>query len=148
MPLHGEYDPPANEWLRGEIDRILTTGTTDGTTMGGYAVVLVTTVGAKSGKLRKIPLMRVEHEGEYAIVASKGGAPDHPEWYHNVKANPHVELQDGALTLDYRAREVDGAERDTWWQRAVSAYPDYADYQANTDRQIPVFVLTPMDDQG
>ncbi|MGJ3509191.1 nitroreductase family deazaflavin-dependent oxidoreductase [Enemella sp. A6] len=144
MPLQGEYEPPARDWVRQEVDRILSTGTTDGTTMSGYAVVLVTTVGAQSGKLRKVPLIRVEHEDEYALIASKGGAPDHPQWYYNVKANPHVELQDGALTMDYLAREATGEERDLWWHRATQVYRDYTDYQAKTDRQIPVFVLTPM----
>jgi deazaflavin-dependent oxidoreductase (nitroreductase family) len=98
----------------------------------------------KSGKLRKVPLMRVEHDGNYAIVASLGGAPKHPVWYHNVKAESHVELQDGTETNDYRAREVTGEEKAVWWERAVAAYPDYADYQLKTDRQIPVFVLEPV----
>jgi F420H(2)-dependent quinone reductase len=105
---------------------------------------LLITVGAKSGKLRKTPLMRFEHNGEYAIVASLGGAPKNPVWYHNVVKNPRVELQDGAVTRDYDAREVFGDEKTTWWERAVAAYPDYADYQKKTERQIPVFVLTPI----
>src|SRR4029079_9630536 len=100
--------------------------------------------GARSGQLHRIPLMRVEHAGRYAIVASKGGAPEHPLWYHNLKANPHVELQDGSVTRDYLAREASGAERAAWWERAVAAYPDYAEYQTRTDRVIPVFVLVPM----
>ena len=95
--------------------------------------------------MRKTPLMRVEHDGEYAVVASLGGAPRHPVWYYNLTANPHVELQDGPVRKDYEAREVRGAERDTWWERAVAAYPDYADYQTKTSRTIPVFVLTPVD---
>jgi deazaflavin-dependent oxidoreductase (nitroreductase family) len=106
-------------------------------------VVVLTTVGNKTGKLRKTALMRVEHDGEYAIVASLGGAPKHPVWYHNVVAEPHVELQDGTVTKDYTAREVFGEEKALWWTRAVAAYPPYADYQLKTDRQIPVFVLTP-----
>lgn len=141
MPLDGEYEPPANEWLRNEVDRILTTGTTDGTTMEGLPVVLLTMVGKRSGKLRKVPLMRVEHDGEYVLVASMGGAPTNPEWYYNVQAHPQVELQDGTITKDFVAREVTGDGKAIWWQRAVEAYPPYADYQAKTDRDIPVFVL-------
>jgi F420H(2)-dependent quinone reductase len=101
-------------------------------------------VGAKTGKLRKTPLMRVEHNGEYAIVASLGGAPKHPVWYYNVVQNPRVELQDGTVTRDYDAREVVGDGKAVWWERAVAAFPPYADYQTKTDRQIPVFVLTPV----
>lgn len=119
----------------------MASGGTEGTEMQGMPVVLLTTVGAKTGKLRKTPLMRVEHEGQYAIVASLGGAPKNPVWYYNVVANPDVELQDGTQTFDLRAREVFGEEKALWWDRAVAAYPDYADYQAKTDRQIPVFVL-------
>ncbi len=121
----------------------MSSGGTKGTELRGMPVVLLTTVGAKTGKLRKIPLMRVEHNGEYAIVASLGGAPKHPVWYYNVKANPLVELQDGTISADYHAREVFDDERRLWWDRAVAAFPDYADYQTKTDRQIPVFVLTP-----
>jgi deazaflavin-dependent oxidoreductase (nitroreductase family) len=120
-------------------------GGTEGTLMQGKPVILLTTVGAMSGKLRKTPLMRVSHNGEYAIVASLGGAPKHPVWYHNVKANPRVELQDGAETHDYEAREVFGDEKAVWWERAVQAWPDYANYQKKTERQIPVFVLTRVD---
>lgn len=122
----------------------MASGGTEGTDMKGMPVVLLTTVGAKTGKLRKTPLMRVEHEGRYAIVASLGGAPKNPVWYYNVVKNPRVELQDGTVTGDYDAREVFGEEKSQWWQRAVAAYPDYADYQEKTDRQIPVFVLTPV----
>lgn len=111
--------------------------------MKGKPIIVLTTVGAKTGKLRKTPLMRVEHDGEYAVVASLGGAPKNPVWYHNIKANPRVELQDGAVTRDYDAREVFDDEKATWWERAVEAWPDYAEYQKKTDRQIPVFVLTP-----
>ncbi|SDE25806.1 deazaflavin-dependent oxidoreductase, nitroreductase family [Rhodococcus tukisamuensis] len=111
--------------------------------MQGKPVVILTTKGAKSGKLRKSPLMRVEHDGEYAVVASLGGAPTHPVWYHNVVADPHVELQDGPVKKDMTAREVTGDEKAVWWERAVAAWPDYAEYQKKTDRQIPVFVLTP-----
>ena len=119
-------------------------GGTEGTELQGKPVILLTTIGAKTGKIRKTPLMRVEHDGEYAVVASLGGAPKHPVWYHNVKAHPQVELQDGPVTMDYEAREVFGDEKATWWERAVEAWPDYADYQTKTDRQIPVFVLTPV----
>jgi deazaflavin-dependent oxidoreductase (nitroreductase family) len=112
--------------------------------MKGMPIILLTTVGAKSGKLRKTPLMRVEHDGEYAIVASLGGAPTNPVWYYNVAKNPRVELQDGRVTHDYDAREVFGDEKAAWWERAVAAFPDYAEYQEKTDRQIPVFVLTPV----
>ncbi len=110
--------------------------------MQGKPVVLLTTRGAKTGKLRKTPLMRVEHDGEYAIVASLGGAPKNPVWYYNIKADPHVELRDGTETKDYLAREVIGDEKAIWWERAVAVWPDYANYQTKTDRQIPVFVLT------
>jgi deazaflavin-dependent oxidoreductase (nitroreductase family) len=106
-------------------------------------VIILTSLGAKSGKLRKTPLMRVEHDGEYAVVASLGGAPKHPVWYYNLAAHPHVELQDGSVKQDYTAREVEGAEREAWWERAVAAWPDYANYQKKTTRIIPVFVLTP-----
>jgi deazaflavin-dependent oxidoreductase (nitroreductase family) len=106
-------------------------------------VIILTTKGARSGKIRKSPLMRVEHDGKYAVVASKGGAPENPVWYYNVVADPHVELQDGPVRRDMTARQVTGAEKEKWWERAVAAYPDYADYQKKTDRQIPVFVVEP-----
>jgi deazaflavin-dependent oxidoreductase (nitroreductase family) len=146
MPLIGEYAPSPSDWSRKQAETYESSQGTQATTLRGMPVVVLTTVGAKSGKLRKTPLMRVEHEGRYAVVASLGGAPKHPLWYHNVVANPHVELQDGAVRRDYVAREVHGAERDEWWERAVAAYPDYADYAARTDRVIPVFVLEPADD--
>ncbi len=122
----------------------MASGGTKGTELKGRPVILLTTVGAKTGKIRKTPLMRVEHNGEYAVVASLGGAPKHPVWYYNIKANPQVELQDGEVTKDYTSREVSGDEKATWWERAVAAWPDYAEYQKKTDRQIPVFVLTPV----
>lgn len=143
MPLHGEYEPSASERARNQVDEYEASGGTEGTTMRGMPVVILTTIGAKSGKVRKTPLMRVEHDGAYAVVASLGGAPKHPVWYHNVVANPNVELQDGPSKSDMVAKEVTGDEKATWWDRAVAAYPDYADYQKKTDRQIPVFVLTP-----
>ena len=143
MPLQGEYETSPTGWVREQTEKIFETGTTASVDIRGRAVVLLTTRGAKTGKLRKVPLMRVEHDGRYAIVASLGGAPKNPVWYHNVKANPQVELQDGTETNDFVAREVTGDEKAVWWERAVAAYPDYADYQRKTDRQIPVFVLEP-----
>jgi deazaflavin-dependent oxidoreductase (nitroreductase family) len=113
--------------------------------MQGRPVIILTSVGAKSGKIRKTPLMRVEHDGQYAVVASLGGAPENPVWYNNLTSNPHVELQDGPVKKDYQAREIHGAERETWWERAVATWPDYAEYQKKTSRTIPVFVLTPTD---
>ncbi|OCB33781.1 nitroreductase [Mycobacterium malmoense] len=129
------------DWVREQTERILRQGTTDGVEIFDRPVVLLTMTGAKSGKKRYVPLMRVENDGRYAIVASKGGAPEHPVWYFNLKANPEVTLQDGERVVTLRARELDGAERAQWWQRAVDAYPPYAEYQAKTSRQIPVFVL-------
>ncbi|CAH0295925.1 hypothetical protein VF34_01674 [Rhodococcus sp. PML026] len=141
MPLTGEYEPSSSDWARKQAELYENSGGTEGTTMNGMPVVLLTTKGNKSGKLRKSPLMRVEHDGEYAIVASLGGAPKHPVWYFNVKAEPLVELQDGPEKHDYVAREVTGDEKAVWWERSVAVYPDYADYQKKTDREIPVFVL-------
>jgi deazaflavin-dependent oxidoreductase (nitroreductase family) len=144
MPLTGEYEPSTQQWVRDQVALYEGSGGTEGTTLRGMPVIVLTTKGAKSGKLRKSPLMRVEHEGAYAAVASLGGAPRHPVWYFNVKADPHVELQDGPVKQDMVAREVTGAEKDAWWERAVAAFPDYADYQRKTDRVIPVFVLEPV----
>ncbi|MHA7648630.1 nitroreductase family deazaflavin-dependent oxidoreductase [Mycobacterium sp. ML4] len=129
------------DWVREQTERILRQGTTDGVEIFDKPVVLLTMTGAKSGKKRYVPLMRVEHDGRYAIVASKGGAPDHPSWYFNVKANPAVTVQDGSEVVSRTARELEGSEREEWWQRAVDAYPPYAEYQTKTTRQIPVFVL-------
>ncbi|HEU4839992.1 MAG TPA: nitroreductase family deazaflavin-dependent oxidoreductase [Ilumatobacteraceae bacterium] len=145
MPLEGEYEPSPTDWARKQAELYESSGGTAGTTIQGKPVVVLTTIGNKSGKLRKTPLMRVEHDGRYAVVASLGGAPQHPVWYHNVVAEPHVELQDGPVRQDMTAREVTGAEKDEWWARAVAAWPAYADYQAKTDRAIPVFVLEPVD---
>ena len=144
MPLTGEYEPSTSDWARENAELYIASGGTQGTELKGMPVVLLTTIGAKSGKLRKTPLMRVEHGGQYAVVASLGGAPKNPVWYYNIVANPQVELQDGTESGDYRAREVFGDEKAIWWDRAVAAYPDYADYQRKTDRAIPVFVLTPI----
>lgn len=138
----GELSP--SDWVRDQTEQILRTGTTDGVTVFDRPVVLFTIVGAKTGKKRLVPLMRVEHEGAYALVASKGGAPEHPAWYGNVKANPDVTLQDGTEVGQYRVREVHGDERQTWWDRAVEAYPPYAEYQTKTDRLIPVLVAEPV----
>ncbi|MGB3305248.1 MAG: nitroreductase family deazaflavin-dependent oxidoreductase [Thermomicrobiales bacterium] len=148
MPLTGEYEPSSSDWARQQAELYESSGGTEGTTLRGMPVILLTSVGAKSGKLRKNPLMRVEHNGEYAVVASLGGAPQNPVWYYNLKKNPHVELQDGPVKRDYLAREVEGEERDLWWERAVAAYPDYADYQTKTTRRIPIFVLTPMENEA
>jgi deazaflavin-dependent oxidoreductase (nitroreductase family) len=143
MTVERDYEISPTSWVRDQTEKILETGTTDSVDIKGNPVVLITMRGAKTGKKRLVPLMRVEHNGDYAIVASKGGAPEHPVWYHNVRANPDVELQDGTTTGRYTAREISGEERAAWWERAVAAYPDYADYQTRTDRQIPVFVLEP-----
>ena len=143
MALTGEREISPEGWVRDQTEKILATGTTEGVQVFDRPIVLVTIRGAKSGKLRYTPLMRVEHDGRYALVASKGGAPEHPLWSHNLTANPHVELQDGTVTKEYDARELSGDERAAWWERSVAAYPPYAEYQEKTDRQIPVFVLEP-----
>ncbi|MBO3095222.1 nitroreductase family deazaflavin-dependent oxidoreductase [Cellulomonas dongxiuzhuiae] len=146
MPLTGEYAPSPDDWARQQAELYESSAGTEGTTLNGRPVIVLTTLGAKSGKLRKTPLMRVEHEGEYAVVASKGGAPEHPTWFHNLTANPRVELQDGPVKKDYDAHLATGDERAVWWQRAVATWPAYDEYQAKTDREIPVFVLTPVED--
>ena len=145
MPLEGEYEPSTQQWVRDQVDTYERSGGTEGTTMRGMPVIILTSKGARTGTLRKTPLMRVEHDGRYAAVASLGGAPTHPVWYHNLVAEPRVELQDGPSRQDMVARKVEGRERDEWWERSVAAYPDYADYQAKTERRIPVFVLEPAD---
>ncbi|MFM9379342.1 nitroreductase family deazaflavin-dependent oxidoreductase [Gordonia sp. VNK21] len=134
-----EFSP--TDWVRDQTSKILEAGTTDVVTLGSSKVVLFTTTGAKSGKKRYVPLMRVEENGKYAMVASKGGAPTHPSWYYNVKAHPQITVQDGETVRELTAREVDGDERAHWWELAVAAFPNYAEYQTKTDRQIPVFVL-------
>lgn len=144
MPLSGEYEPSTSDWARENAETYMESGGTEGTELNGKPVILLTTIGAKSGKIRKTPLMRVEHNGEYAVVASLGGAPKNPVWYYNVKKNPRVEVQDGPTAGDYEAREVFGDEKAVWWERAVEAWPDYAEYQKKTDRQIPVLVLSPV----
>jgi F420H(2)-dependent quinone reductase len=147
MPLHGEYEPSSSAWVRDQVELYESSGGTQGTTLRdtGLPVVIVTNLGGKSGKLRKTPVMRVEHDGSYAMVASKGGAPEHPVWYYNLRANPQVEVQDGPDKRDMVAREVSGDERAQWWKRAVDAFPNYAEYQQKTSREIPVFVLEPAD---
>jgi deazaflavin-dependent oxidoreductase (nitroreductase family) len=144
MPLTGEYEPSTSAWARKHAELYESTNGQEGGDLRGKPVIVLTSVGAKTGKLRKTALMRVEHEGLYAVVASMGGVPKSPVWYHNLKKNPHVELQDGATKRDYTAREVTADEKAVWWGRAVKAWPDYANYQAKTDRRIPVFVLEPM----
>ncbi|QKW53677.1 nitroreductase family deazaflavin-dependent oxidoreductase [Streptomyces buecherae] len=150
MPLEGEYAPHPVRWVREQVELYESSGGTRGATLWdtGLPVVILTTRGARSGKIRKIPLMRVEHEGRYAAVASNGGSPRHPLWYANVAFHPHVELQDGAERQDMTAREVTGEEKVAWWERAVAAYPPYAEYQEKTDRVIPVFVLEPTPPPG
>ena len=143
MPLTGEYEPSTQAWVREQVEEYEASGGTRNTTLRGVPVVVVTSKGARSGKLRKAPVMRVEHDGVYAAVASKGGAPEHPAWYRNFVEHPLVELQDETVKGDYRAREVSGEERAQWWERAVAVWPDYAEYQKKTDREIPVFVLEP-----
>jgi len=145
MPLKGQYAPSTAAWARKQAERYEASAGDQANDLRGRPIIVLTSVGAKTGKLRKTALMRVEHEGTYAVVASMGGAPKNPVWYYNLKANPHVELQDRASTRDYLAREVSGDEKAAWWERAVEAWPDYAKYQARTDRQIQVFVLEPIE---
>jgi len=142
MPVSGTYEPSASEWVRDQVEHYESSGGTEATTLldTGMPVVIITSRGVASGKVRKTPLMRVEHGGVYALVASQGGAPTHPHWYANLRADPHIELQDGPDRWDAVVRELDGDERAQWWERAVAAYPPYADYQENTDRVIPVLV--------
>ena len=147
MPLQGEYEPSAQQWVREQVELYERSGGTQGTTLRdtGLPVVIMTNRGVRSGKLRKTPVMRVEHDGRYLAVASQGGAPTHPAWYANLVAEPLVELQDGADVRDMRARELTGAEREQWWERAVQAFPPYAEYQRKTQRVIPLLLLEPVD---
>ena len=145
MPLEGEYAPSSSSWSRKQTELFEATNGEEGGDLRGRPIIVVTSVGAKTGKIRKTPLMRVEHDGVYAVVASQGGAPKHPVWYHNLKKNPHVELQDRGTKRDYMAHEATGDEKTVWWDRAVEAWPDYATYQTKTERQIPVFVLEPVE---
>jgi deazaflavin-dependent oxidoreductase (nitroreductase family) len=139
-----EYAPSTTGWVRDQVEKVTAAGTTDAVGVQGMKVVLLTMRGAKSGKIRKVPLMRVEHDGVYAAVASLGGAPKHPVWYYNLKADPKITVQDGDASSEYVAREIDGAEYDEWWPRAVAAYPPYAEYQTKTTRKIPLFLLDPV----
>jgi F420H(2)-dependent quinone reductase len=146
MALNGEYEPSPAQWVRDQVEEYEASGGTKANTLRetGIPIIVVTTLGVKSGKIRKIPLMRVEHDGEYALVASKGGAPAHPVWYYNLKDNSGpIEIQDGPAPAEYDVREISGDERAAWWERAVAAFPPYAEYQAKTERQIPVFVASP-----
>jgi deazaflavin-dependent oxidoreductase (nitroreductase family) len=145
MALQGEYEPSPHKWVRKDVEEVESSGGTRGD-MRGMPIVVITTKGAKTGKIRKIPVMRVEHDGLYAAVASLGGAPKNPVWYHNLVTHPEIQLQDGPDRYDLVAREVTGEERGIWWERAVAAFPDYADYQRKTSRTIPVFVLEPARD--
>jgi deazaflavin-dependent oxidoreductase (nitroreductase family) len=145
MPLTGEYKPSTSEWARTQAERFEASGGTEANLLRGVPIIVLTTVGAKSGALRKTALMRVEHNGRYAVVASKGGAPDEPKWGENMRRHPHVELQDGAAKRDYLARELSGEERAEWWGRATEVWPDYDVYQTKTDRQIALFVLEPIE---
>lgn len=141
--LPHDHQPSPNEWVRNQIDAILSAGDTAVADIDGRSIVVVAIRGARSGKTRLVPVMRVEHDGSYAIVASKGGAPENPQWYASVVANPQVQLQDGTQVGDYTARLAQGSERRDWWARSVEAFPPYADYQVKTEREIPVFILEP-----
>jgi deazaflavin-dependent oxidoreductase (nitroreductase family) len=146
MPVQGEYEPSAWDWVRNQVAEYEESGGQRANTLldTGLPVIIVTTRGNKSGKVRKMALMRVEHDGQYALVASVGGAPKHPVWYFNLKADPMaVAIQDGPAPFDVDVRELEDTEREEWWARAVAAYPPYAEYQANTERRIPVLLATP-----
>lgn len=144
MPLTGEYLPSTSEWARSQAEAFEASGGQEAAELRGRPIIVLTTVGAKTGGLRKTALMRVEHDGRYAVVASKGGAPEHPAWYYNLVKNPRVALQDGDDKREYDAHQAEGAERDAWWERAVAAWPDYAEYQKKTERRIELFVLEPV----
>ena len=143
MTTDAEYAPSPRDYVRDTVEKYESSDGTEANTLNGRPVIILTTIGAKTGKIRKTPLMRIEHEGSYAVVASMGGAPQHPVWYHNVVANPEVELQDGPTKKRYLAHEATGEEKKEWWARATATWPDYDTYQTKTDRQIPLFVLTP-----
>jgi F420H(2)-dependent quinone reductase len=144
MALTGEYVPSPSQWVRDQVGLYESSGGTEGTTLHGRPVIIVTSLGARSGKIRKTPLMRVEHEGRYLLVASQGGAPKHPTWYFNLRHHPVIELQDGPVKQEMTVREITGDEKAVWWERAVAAFPNYADYQRKTDREIPVFLAEPV----
>jgi deazaflavin-dependent oxidoreductase (nitroreductase family) len=146
MPITGEYEPSTSQWVADQVADYEASGGTQANTLRdtGIPIIIVTMIGARSGKVRKIGLMRVEHEGEYALVASKGGHPEHPDWYLNLVADPHVMIQDGPAAIDYTVREVEAAERDAWWERSVSVFPTYEEYAAKTGRLIPVLIASPV----
>ena len=144
MTHNGEYAPSPEQWVRDQVALYESSGGAEGNTLRGRPVVIVTSTGAKSGKVRKTPLMRVEHEGRYALVASQGGAPKHPTWYFNLVADPRVRIQDGPVPRDMVVREITGDEKAQWWERAVATWPDYAEYAKRTDREIPVFLAEPV----
>jgi deazaflavin-dependent oxidoreductase (nitroreductase family) len=143
MTLNSEYEPSPRDYVRNTVQVYEASDGAEGNLLNGRPVIILTTLGNKTGKVRKTPLMRIEHDGSYAVVASMGGAPKHPVWYHNVVANPEVELQDGATRKKYVAHEATGQERVDWWARAIATWPDYDNYQTKTERVIPLFVLTP-----
>ncbi|WP_018155943.1 nitroreductase family deazaflavin-dependent oxidoreductase [Demetria terragena] len=143
MTLTGEYAQEKTPWVADQLAKIDEAGTTRAVDVAGMRVAVFTIRGRKSGLLRRVPLMRVEHEGVYALVASKGGAPEHPAWYHNVQAHPEVDVLDGDQVVTGTARQISGAERDEWWARAVEAFPQYAEYEKKTDREIPVLLVEP-----
>ncbi|MBW9119673.1 nitroreductase family deazaflavin-dependent oxidoreductase [Microbacterium trichothecenolyticum] len=143
MPLTGEYKPSTSDWARKQAEEFEASNGEKANTLRGVPIIVLTTVGATSGALRKTALMRVEHDGRYAVVASKGGAPDEPKWAENMRRHPHVELQDADEKRDYTARELSGDERTEWWARAAEVWPDYDNYQKRTDRRIAIFVLEP-----
>ena len=143
MPVEGTYEASPWEWVSTQVDTYESSGGTEGTDLQGKPVIILATKGNKSGKLRKTPLMRVTDGERYTVVASLGGAPKHPVWYFNIVAEPHVTLQDGPVVKDYVAHEATGDEKAEWWKRAVEAWPAYEEYQAKTERQIPLFVLEP-----
>jgi deazaflavin-dependent oxidoreductase (nitroreductase family) len=144
MPLEGHYEPSPVDWVRKQVEQFENSDGREGNTMKDLPVIVLTTKGARTGNIRKSPLMRVENDGKYLIVASLGGAPSHPVWYHNVVANPTVEIQDGATRQDMATRELDGDEREVWWKRAVDAFPPYAEYQEKTSRVIPILICEPV----
>lgn len=146
VALQGEYAPSTSDWAREQAELIESSGGTEGLLLHGKPVIVLTSVGAKTGKLRKTALMRVGHEGQYAVIGSRGGSPTNPAWVANLRAHPLVELQDGPAKRAYRVTEAEGELRELWWERAVDAFPNYAEYQARTDRVIPVFVLEPVDE--
>lgn len=141
--MSSDYQPSPTAWVQAQIEQIIASGTTDGVQVHDRPIILMTMTGRRSGNTVKVPVMRVEHGGDYLAVASKGGAPEHPLWYGNLVADPDLEVQDGTVVSARRARELSGDERTAWWERAVAAFPPYADYQDKTDREIPLLVLEP-----